>query len=532
MIRKFIADEIGTDYTSWKGGDIVYITAPTGSGKTTFILNVLLPYVTMLCLTILLVVNRQSLRMQIKKELAYRKSIPYKTLDELDEITTFGNLTILTYQHMEQCIANTLNIPLYNIGVNKWFNYVVFDEAHYFIEDSMFNPRTELVYNAQRYHYKRAVRIFISATLDEFMEYNNEHESFSENGFGNCFYSRPKQTWEYSLPTDYSNYSVSYFNNFTEVCTRISLDKTDAKWIIFVSSIEKAAYINKLIDAKLISAATKNNTFSEEGQIYGQIVSEQKFDCKVIIATSVIDNGINLIDDELCNIVISTINQPEFMQMLGRKRSDGTPINLFIDAKSLSAINGYKALQINKMIEMIYEYRNSKFKVLKTMYDDPRLYLQFHSLFRFDGRDFKLNEIAAFKIFKINAFCKRIIERFKNEGSSAFIQEQLSWLGLEHTYSEKSWLDYDDNQAIITEIKLYLQDIVDQPLDKEQQIKLREYLTKQFANLYGYSEIDRISRTAGIIILNRILTSYGFKFTITNISIKRKTHWVIKYTEK
>lgn len=528
MIRRFVEDEIGSDYTSWRGGDIVYITAPTGSGKTTFILNVLLKYATMLCLTILLVVNRQSLRVQIKRALADRKSIPFKTLDELDKITTFGNLTIWTYQYMEQCIDNKLNIPLRNPGVNQWFDYVVFDEAHYFIEDSLFNPRTELVYNAQKYYFKRAVRIFISATLDEFIEYNIEHERYSDGGFENCFYSRPKQIWEYGIQADYSNYSVSYFNNFSQICDRISNDTIGGKYIIFVSNKADADYIEKQIGAKLISADTKNMKFSQEGQIYQQILLDQMFDCKVIVATSALDNGINLIDEELCNIVISTISRTEFIQMLGRKRTNGAQINLFIDAKSLSAVNGYKTLQINKMIEMIYEYRNSNFQVLKNMYNDPRLYMQFHSMFRFDGREFKLNELAAFKVFKINAFCKRLIDRFRKEGSSAFVREQLSWLGLEHTYSEKNWLDYDDKQTTFSEINFYLKDITDQPLDKEQQTILREYLTRQFANLYGYSEIDRISKNAGIVVLNRILTTYGFDFNISTISIKRKTHWVVK----
>jgi flagellar biosynthesis GTPase FlhF len=42
---KYLADQIGEEYKNWKDDDIVLITAPTGIGKTTFILKILLPYI-------------------------------------------------------------------------------------------------------------------------------------------------------------------------------------------------------------------------------------------------------------------------------------------------------------------------------------------------------------------------------------------------------------------------------------------------------------------------------------------------------
>lgn len=42
---KYLADQIGEEYQNWKDDDIVLITAPTGIGKTTFILKILLPYI-------------------------------------------------------------------------------------------------------------------------------------------------------------------------------------------------------------------------------------------------------------------------------------------------------------------------------------------------------------------------------------------------------------------------------------------------------------------------------------------------------
>lgn len=39
--KKYLADQIGEEYKSWKEGELIFIQAPTGTGKSYFILNVL-----------------------------------------------------------------------------------------------------------------------------------------------------------------------------------------------------------------------------------------------------------------------------------------------------------------------------------------------------------------------------------------------------------------------------------------------------------------------------------------------------------
>ena len=45
-----------------------------------------------------------------------------------------------------------------------------------------------------------------------------------------------------------------------------------------------------------------------------------KFNCDVLITTSVLDNGVNIKDPDVKNIVLITDDEVEFKQMLGRKR--------------------------------------------------------------------------------------------------------------------------------------------------------------------------------------------------------------------
>ena len=68
----------------------------------------------------------------------------------------------------------------------------------------------------------------------------------------------------------------------------------------------------------------------------------QRFDCRVLVATSVLDNGVSIIDDTLKNIVVDTTDKVQLMQMFGRKRlADGEQINLYIANKSVDDISGY-----------------------------------------------------------------------------------------------------------------------------------------------------------------------------------------------
>lgn len=49
-----------------------------------------------------------------------------------------------------------------------------------------------------------------------------------------------------------------------------------------------------------------------------------------MIATAVMDNGVSFHDTALRNMVIFADTKEEFIQMLGRKRTDGKTINLYV----------------------------------------------------------------------------------------------------------------------------------------------------------------------------------------------------------
>ena len=92
--KRYITDIIGEEYRSWKPKDIIEITAPTGSGKTSFILKTLLPYAVEKNLKILYLVNRKVLKSQLEKEvdkISIKMQCPLK-----------NNILIRTYQSIEE----------------------------------------------------------------------------------------------------------------------------------------------------------------------------------------------------------------------------------------------------------------------------------------------------------------------------------------------------------------------------------------------------------------------------------------------
>lgn len=70
--KKYLADQIGEEYKSWKEGELIFIQAPTGTGKSYFILNVLLDWAVANRASILYLVNRKVLKSQIEEKLQER----------------------------------------------------------------------------------------------------------------------------------------------------------------------------------------------------------------------------------------------------------------------------------------------------------------------------------------------------------------------------------------------------------------------------------------------------------------------------
>ena len=92
----FLTDNIDDMYKAWRVPDEVYIQTPTGSGKTTFILETLSAFAISEGWEILLLVNRKILKNQIKHELAEQHGMEGLRDEEIEKIKDFAGITVMS----------------------------------------------------------------------------------------------------------------------------------------------------------------------------------------------------------------------------------------------------------------------------------------------------------------------------------------------------------------------------------------------------------------------------------------------------
>lgn len=530
----YVKDRIGEEYKNWTAGDKVLITAPTGAGKTSFVFDSLLPYAQNQECGIIYFCNRNLLQEQIIT-VASEKGV---TLEEdRDGFLRSDCLMICNYQRIEtRCCRMDLDKQkeLFNFG-NVKMVYYIFDEAHYFIHDAVFNPSTnwwcDVVGGEKRYDRltKDGMRIFLTATSEEFELFlseitvdtiskwisetdrekrreNAEISSHPEFCWFDDFVERFKMDLEKKqdrtlkrirLPSSKHDFGVRYFKEYDDIIECINCAPNE-KWLIFVED-KKLGYqleqdINKRDgDAVFIDASSKKrNANNRSAQEYQTICESNTFSCKALISTSVMDNGVSIIDPNVKHIVLAVKDKTSFLQMFGRKRwqeVDEGQVTVYLKYFSPKDI-GNRAQRYYKAVPFIKSFLNLNaldFQESNTkIYDTPKLngsYLQYRidniirqthndSLFYalldkktvdYDMlkrkvldrtlpidvrlRDFRLNRAVLLRVISCIAQYNQVMREYhKNNDADFYLKEQLSWLGRE--YDETAWLDQAYQQVI------------------------------------------------------------------------------------
>lgn len=539
----YLADAIGDDFWDWKGKKI-FIAAPTGMGKTTFVVKVLLKHLKRRGKKLLILCNRRLLRMQ------YWHSVieDFVSYAEIEEC-----VKIITYQELAEKVKYGGNLKRFFDN----FEMIVNDECHFFYCDSDFNGFGTYAL-LQEIACGGAVKtmIFMSATMEEV-------KPLIEQTLKNCMcrLSRTGRndeirkenekilSYDYMRYADYSRFHCVYVPDMETLCQ--TLVKSPKKSLIFINNKEKGAlFVEELvktgeIDRTNIEILNADN-IDVERDVVQNLVITNKLRPKILITTAVLDNGVSIHDSDVANIVIETESKTEFLQMLGRIRGeDVSESNLYFvrrEKKDFSIrMNRYeKDVKRFGNLNIHEVQKNHDFYIQEIMADGEMadfykralVWMKFSSQFYVwpENENLFLNKDQN---FYINEFAKRKI------GDMYVMENRFYMLAMSNplkvVYEQMSWIGKGEDELQILESEyraMREQEFIKKLLSVQKythtELKMvKEELVKEYRKDF-FADVLAKNGTISNEKLSMVIEKYGLKLVIEeNAENRNKVYTIV-----
>lgn len=491
-MKQYISDIIPLEdiQVKWTPGSRILITAPTGSGKSEFIKQVLYDHCSTTFQKVLILSNRILLREQIKEDLRHNEN---------------DIVTVLNYQYLESRILSGGALA----DLFSQYDYIVYDEAHYIFSDSQFNRNTDLLIQPIKTTPKDKIFIFLTATPQALYDYQAEYD------------------FVYTIESDYSYIENLYFYSNNEIPESILQNiPMSEKAIYFSSSAKDSLELSRrFIDSDFF--CSESNTLSDlsNKDVLDQITKNSKFYNRFLFTTKVLDNGINIKDDNLKHVIIDMVDTITLIQCLGRKRilSSNDKIQLYIksyhDGNLKFLLKGFedKISLVQERLSLTEEEFKEKYR--KMDFDDVI------------DNDFSINE-AKYQNYKTQARILRQILFEQNEREKNNFNHKNSY---ENYICKILNIDPEQTRDGNKEFeKITMQSLIDQYLNKK--------MFKEDQERFKYLFFDKIFapkntnyRHRGIRCINSILQEDSIPYFILSNQEKTrgenrdKTYWYITF---
>lgn len=494
------------DTCKWEPRQPVIISAPTGGGKNTFVEKDLPEYIRELNHRyktnhkILIFSNRRALTEQTRERL--RKG----TTEDADIYYGYREYVDLMPYHSLLNKAEYLK-QVQTHGKSKYL-FVICDEAHFFTSDAAFNPDTEKILEAIVNIFQDAIRVYMTATPYECLEYIQKKESCREKYISGVLYH---------FQRNYRYLNTKYFSEEAELRDIIinSVVTNNEKWLVFIDNKRQCASFKKLLeydDGQESALKGKVLTIDSDSKYndkkYQEMIINERFDknVNVVISTSVIDNGVNFRDIE--NVVITDINRTKCLQMVGRVRVDKDPdtkavlskVTLYIKRHNKSFLSKrLKSLGVQQdayhAYDMAAESRNYKWGFLDKYYDNDSE--DWENAKHWFGRNEKEpdrlypNQIARSLADKYVQVYESILQemaetdRGKKVSGQKYLEFQLSWFGKNYSKKHDITLNSYKNDKQLEFEKWLLKECVSKKIPKDAQKDFGKKFFAMYNPIFG-----------------------------------------------
>jgi|GEM_PF-3199808 len=496
----------------------VLIAAPTGMGKTHYVIDILIPHIlkNRPGKNILLASNRLAISVQQKRtimKITRDKDVGDYTDEGMRKLSDLGGgrIKIMTLQAMETLIrdaskkdVNTADEKKRVEGLNAWcqdLELVVIDEAHYFTSDCLFNCGAPWLLNKIPSVFAHANRLYLTATPGDVLTPLAEAEwaaiqeritleriaaATSNNTIRNPL-ECAKLTF-YDFPRNVNKHiSVRYFRKIETIIKEIQENTTKTKdsWLIFTTSMKKGEELSIKLGKRALFLSAENKRSDE----FNKLVVTERLPSQIVIATKVLDCGVNISDDTLKHIVILEEDYTTFIQELGRKRcKNNERITLYV--KAVGAKRFQKLRKENaELLKKLNTVKNGTSDEKKRLFAElwhsgtaPEKAL-FHTPY---GGALAVKPLVEYVLYKREDFYNELKKQMAAHGEAAFPHMVLQWLGLTETYREENWLEYDELQENKTKLEEFFLNYCNFSLEtKEAQVSFAKQLVELYSKITG-----------------------------------------------
>lgn len=330
--------------------DYVYLNGSTGTGKSTFVFDKLIPFILdneeYNDKQIILFSNRLKLKQQHKSTFRKNNSV-YADIDHkhyrYPDDYYYKRIIITTYQGFYQNMSTNLMDSI-DCGLLDPDDYIIIcDECHYFINDN-WNKTTEQTLNILLH--LQAPIFFISATGNSIVNYINQISTkiFPENTITIEQNYSNITLIDYKENHNYKDNKATGTDKAIEMIRDI-LDNTSDKVMYYLDDRDKLGKIamqlrEKYKDDILLCYGGCHKIYSIPDNDLDKCLINGKIAGRCILTTRILDNGVDIFDDDLKHVIIDMNEAETIIQAIGRKRTK-TPLNVYINEVDKRSIRNW-----------------------------------------------------------------------------------------------------------------------------------------------------------------------------------------------
>lgn len=518
-----VSDILGEVFQKWCYVQPVMIAAPTGSGKTSLVIEI-----ARYCHRVspdkwvMLLVNRSAIAVQQMQRFSSALGSKWAKISDPDvfglfEILEDIHVIIATYQGVS---AHRDRFPLNKVA------WVVFDEAHVFHADSLFNPYLDQLFWRLPKLFSHANRLYLSATPDSVIHDICDAERQNLSACAACpypFCQGKGKLLLYNFPAHFQSLSLRYYCEPRELVKLVQQHPKD-QFLLFTAKRESLNFIQENSYMKQFRDANISCGYLDSDQkgtpLWKQVCRDGTFEEQVLIATSVLDCGVNLVSPRLCHIIVETTDQTEFLQMIGRRRlAAHENLTVYIRAYNRRTVqNRLNSVEkqlgfINRASKTIQKSGNETVLYKGWLDEDPsRPYL--HLLNCSGGGKVLPKRTAQHFLIWQQVHLKRLLKCFDLYGDdSALPRTAHIWLNQDGSYSPARWLDYDAKSTSRMDLLSMIDANKDKCLNKAEYQALAKELLIRINDIQAFAHDTNES-------INRTPTTMNKRFEHLQIPFK------------